>query len=137
MSPFVDGAALVDLAPLAAGLEVSGADATDYLQRMVSADVRKIEPEWFAPATVMTAKGKTVAAFEVAMSPIEVGGFWIMTDPAAHGVLADSLERLVILEEVSFDRSPRFTPRFSVQGPGAEEALGNAFGGLPLSNASR
>ncbi len=128
MNPFCDSAALVDLEPYAKSFEVSGGDAQDYLQRMLSADLRKLKPSRGLTSTMMTSKGKMIAAFEI----FDAGAdrFALQVDPIAFDPLADGLERLVILEDVVLDRTVDVQPRFSLQGPRAAAILHQIFDGL-------
>ena len=131
-----EGAALFDLDPIETILEVTGPDAEDYLQRMVSCDVRRATADATGgraiPGTMMTGKGKLIAPFElVRLAPSDGPGFWLRVERSAVDSLAEALERLVILEEVHFARPELVT--ISVQGPNADALLdGESAGGDPL-----
>ena len=64
-SPFDSGSAVVDLSDELALVRVTGADAHEYLQRTVSSDLRKLEAGQGQRSTLLTNKGKMIAAFEI------------------------------------------------------------------------
>ena len=59
--PFRDGCALLDLDATSGVLRARGADAADYLQRQVSADLTQVSSECGVLSTLMTRKGKMIA----------------------------------------------------------------------------
>ncbi len=140
---FLEGAVLLDRTGSEAVLEVRGDDASDYLQRMLSCDLRKLtgDPDrgQGSLGVLMTGKGRLIAPFMVHRMT-ETGrdgesencaSFWFLLESSVLDGFEAALERLVILEDVSF-----FRPKvaiLSVQGPGADAALlGESVGGEPL-----
>ncbi len=133
---FSEGAALLDLTTRETVLDVRGADAEDYLQRMLSCDLRQVTRTAGGgvgrPGTLMTGKGKLVAVFSVFRVAGDSGDlFRVVVERSALTPLRDALERLVILEEVEF-AAPDVAV-LSVQGPEADRILqGESAGGEPL-----
>jgi aminomethyltransferase len=129
MSPFVGGAALLNTERIAVPVLVSGTDARDYLQRMVSGDLNRLSPDRGIPSTLMTGKGKLVAAFEVhALGD----GFVLIAEEAARPGLLETLDRLIILEDVTLQWGSEVGETLSLQGPEASSILGAVTGRAEL-----
>lgn len=115
-------------------VEVSGSEAESYLQRMVSADLKRSSESQGLAATLMTGKGKLLGAFEVYRRGDR---FHLVTEASHADALAASLQKLIILEEVEVG-----TPDlevFSLQGPGCGPLLSEAGATLevePVEGAS-
>jgi tRNA-modifying protein YgfZ len=62
-------------------VEVSGPDAADYLERMLSNEVATLEPGAATPALLLTPKGRIVAPLRVARTGAET--FVLITDTSA------------------------------------------------------
>ncbi len=134
-SPFVSGSALLDLGGRASILRVRGKDASAYLQRQVSADLRKITPARGIRSTLMTRKGKLVALFEIHAE--RAGGFLIAGDEPGIAALHRALGALVILAEVTIEGGADAGSLLSVQGPTAEAVLARALGASALPREER
>ena len=134
---FLEGVALLDLDEREAVLEVRGADAEDFLQRMISCDLRKV-PATAAgggglPGTLMTGKGKLIAPFQIhrLIHGTSEARFWLFAERGAVTALETALEKFVILEDVTFHRPE--VAILSLQGPEADRQLeGESAGGDPL-----
>jgi len=145
---FSAGAALLELGEREGVLEVRGRDAADYLQRRLSADIRRVvlsgETGRGAPACLLTGKGKLIAPLRVLRlgaapgsgasagpgAPAD-GRFLLLVERPALAPLAEGLASLVILEEVEI--AERDLAILSVQGPAADRVLhGESAGGEPL-----
>ncbi len=122
---FITGAALLDLTEREVVLEVCGPDSEDFLQRMISCDVRKTTTDGSSavatPGTLMTGKGKLIAVFDLHRVSSEGPRFWLVVERSAVEHLREALERLVILEDVTIEEPDLSV--LSVQGPKATEAL--------------
>ncbi len=117
------GAARIALSSRVGILDVTGGDADDYQQRMVSGDLRRTRDALGIPATLMTHKGKMVAAFEIYRRD---EGFQIVVEGCAREALGEGLERLVILEDVAVVADD-MTAVLSLQGPRCAAVLGAAY----------
>ena len=96
-------------------LFVQGEDSREYLQRMVSCDVRKATPEQGCRGTLLDGKGRILAAFDL----LEIsGGYLMVTSEIESGVLKSRLESLVILEDVTIQVGRYHW--FHLHGEGAE-----------------
>lgn len=94
---FLEGCAAVDVTADLALVRVSGGDAFDYLQRSVSSDLRKLEAGRGQRSTLLTNKGKMIAAFDL----FQAGeGFLLVVERAAAADLVEGLERFIILDAV-------------------------------------
>lgn len=138
----LEGVALLDLDERESVLEVRGSDAEEYLQRMLSCDLRKVTGTEVggrgSTGTLMTGKGKLIAPFLIHRMPPEdsTHRFWLFAERSALDPLEEALDRLVILEEVTFHR-PEVSV-LSLQGPAADAALqGESAGGDPLPQLER
>lgn len=100
-------------------IEVRGRDAREYLQRSVSADLRSVTGGHGALCAVLTGKGRLVASFEVLEGP---AGILLVIEEDHAERLVEHLERLVILEDVLFERGASWRC-LSIQGPDAERVL--------------
>ncbi len=132
MNPFLAGCALVDLHGVLAPIRAGGKDARDYLQRQVSADLRLLGPEQGLLSTLMTRKGKMVAAFDVHLAG---GALLLIAERSVAEELASTLERLVILEDVTIERGDALGVLISLQGPAAERVLASCVAGVALPAA--
>ncbi|HIA28493.1 MAG TPA: hypothetical protein EYN79_10365 [Planctomycetes bacterium] len=117
---FFSGCALLPGASGATSIEVAGCDAEDYLQRMLSCDLRQVTSSCGCRGTLMTAKGKLVSFFDIHRL---ADRFLLICDGDSHA-LSEGLKRLIILEEVEV--SPSSLSLLSIQGPKSEEFLGAA-----------
>lgn len=112
-------------------LEVRGGERLRWLDGMVTADIRKLEPgtpRSGCAALALTPKGRIVADLYV----LAFGDrFWLECDGAAREALQERLSRSIVADDVLLvDRSDEFA-RFSVEGPEAGARL-EALGARPL-----
>jgi folate-binding protein YgfZ len=102
-------------------LAVVGPDRESWLQGMVTADVKKLEVGAGCAATVVTVKGKLVAALRIFKRPDEL---WIDLDAERVTPTLDHLRRYIVMEECELvDRSAE-TAMLSLHGPRARTLLG-------------
>jgi len=96
-------------------LEVRGGERVRWLDGVVTADIRRLEPgSSGSPALALTPKGRIVADLHV-LAFEEC--FWLECDPAALDALHERLSRSIVADDVRLvDRSAEFA-RFSVEGP--------------------
>jgi folate-binding protein YgfZ len=117
-------AALFDVSPRLR-LRVDGADRVDFLHRMLTSDVRGLEPGRVQPSLLLTAKGKIVADLLLLRT---ADAFRIDAEPQAAAHLPAELEKYVIADDVSIaDESERFA-ELSIVGPDAPRIVGEAVG---------
>ena len=114
----------LDLADRAV-LEVTGPDGVEWLQGMLSNDVKGLDAGTGVAAAVLNIQGKILADVRVLRT---VNGFLLILDaPLASGVV-EHLNRYLIADEVEIvDLSGEFSV-VSVQGPKAGAGLGEALG---------
>lgn len=123
-SAFAETAAVVDLRDVLVPIAVTGADAFDYMQRMVSGDLRKATESRGIRATLMSGKGRMVAAFEAYRDD---DGILVIVESSAAEALQEALDKLVILEDVSLARGETVGVLLSVQGPTASDVIRTAY----------
>ncbi len=99
-------------------IEVSGTDAEDFLQRLVSCDLRKVEEGVGSRCTLLDGKGRILAFFDIHRHDQR---FLIVVEGEMTSRLVNQLERLVILEDVQLDRHCRKV--ISIQGPTSRQLL--------------
>ncbi|MEM7164451.1 MAG: glycine cleavage T C-terminal barrel domain-containing protein [Planctomycetota bacterium] len=130
---FESGCAVVDLTAQLALVRVTGADAFDYLQRTVSSDLRRLVPECGQRSTLLTPKGKMIAAFEVFR--VSEADLVLTVERSAAAALAETIERFVILESVSIAAEEWSV--LSLQGTTARQVAGalTTLAELPLAVA--
>ena len=116
-----DGAALVDLA-YRARVRVTGGDRVDFLQGMLSNDVKRLAPGGGCAALLLTEQGKIVAdCIVLALADA------ILLDARASATVraAEALARYVVADDVELEAEAG-THAVGVFGPGATEALATA-----------
>ena len=113
---------------------VSGPDADDFLQRLISCDLKRVQSESGSRGTLLNGKGRILAYFDV--HRIEKG-LLLVIEEEMSGVLIEQLERLIILEDVELVRG--LFGVVSIQGPAAAskaEQLTDVVPGSFLASAS-
>jgi hypothetical protein len=97
-----DGAFVRDGAPYRL-VEVTGADAGEFLQRLATQDVLGLPPGIVAPAAFLDAKGKVLVTCLV----VPLGGsFWLEVQQPQEERLLALLERYHFTEKLSIHRRP-------------------------------
>lgn len=115
---FIEGCALLPEPQTAARIFISGGDAEDYLQRMLSCDLRKVTAAAGRRGTLMTAKGKLISFFDIHRFEER---FFIVCDDVSGRLLQEVLDRFIILEDVEIH--PSLYSTVSIQGPQAKDLL--------------
>lgn len=114
----------LDLADRAV-LEVTGPDSVEWLQGMLSNDVKGLEPGTGVPAAVLNIQGKILADVRVLRTE---DAFLVMLDePLASGVV-EHLNRYLIADEVEIVDLSVAASVVSLQGPTAVTALEGVLG---------
>ncbi len=113
-------AALVAL-PWLDRLVATGSDRLDFLQGMLSNDVKKLAPGTGCPALLLTEQGKTVADLTVLATEDA-----IVLDGVAEALAAAkvTLERFIVADDVDLGPAPGDPQAFAVLGPDADAVLG-------------
>jgi folate-binding protein YgfZ len=126
------GAALFDLT---AGTRVwiQGPDGADFLHRVLTCEVRALEPGRLTEAFLLSAQGRIELAFTLLRH--EPDRFLAVGDPRLGARLRESLDQFLFAERVELIDDGESHAHFSVQGPEADAVL--AAGGLPHPEAGR
>jgi len=95
-------------------LVVRGPDADDFLQRLISCDLKKVNSGSGSRGTLLEAKGRLLAFFDIHRL---ADGLLIVTDREQVDILGQQLERIIILEDVELCRGDHAV--ISIQGRGS------------------
>ena len=108
-------------------LHAGGPDARDFLHRMLTQDLRGLPPGGGAHFALLTVKGHLVGEGQLLLMP---DGVLLDVDPAAAVELRGQLEKMVIMDDVTFtDRSEAWRV-LPLLGPGAAAASESHGAGL-------
>lgn len=126
------GAALVD-GPFRGTLAVRGADRIDFVNRLLTQEIKKLADGSVARSFVTNRKGRIDADLVV----IQLGDT-LLLDTLAHDVapVREALEKMVFSEDVRFETRTGSHARIALHGPKAEAAL-KAVGLLSAGDAWR
>ncbi|MBW4698524.1 MAG: hypothetical protein KME03_11650 [Aphanocapsa lilacina HA4352-LM1] len=83
-------------------LSVRGKDAADYLQRVLTCNLKTLQPGKFIPGALLTGQGKLVAFFDLYQDLYQQadGGYTLVVPSGCAETLAARLERYVFSEDV-------------------------------------
>ena len=95
-------------------VEVSGSDAEQFLQRMISCDLHRVLEGAGLRGTLLDSKAKILAYFDIYRQSDQ---FLLVVEEPMHAGLISHLDRLVILEDVKISSGQRGV--ISIQGPNA------------------
>jgi len=123
------GAGLIDLSARAR-IEVSGAEAVQFLNGLITNDVKTLAADAWMHAAFPNVQGRLLAHARVAR-PAEAVSFLIDTEPVTHEKVFQTLQRFTLAGDFHVKDVTGQTTQFSVQGAGAraivESVLGDAF----------
>jgi folate-binding protein YgfZ len=123
------GAGLIDLSARAR-IEVGGAEAVQFLNGLITNDVKTLAAGAWMAAAFPNVQGRLLAHARVARPGAE-GSFLIDTEPATHEKVFQTLQRFTLAGDFRVNDVTGETVQFSVQGARAgaiiESALGGAF----------
>jgi folate-binding protein YgfZ len=109
-------------------VRVSGPDAADYLQRMVSNDVEALAPGEACPALLLTAKARVIAPLVVLRRADD--DFLLLTEPGLGDVVRTQLTRMRLRAQCEIEPEEHESvllfggaDGFATDWPGAREAL--------------
>jgi folate-binding protein YgfZ len=122
-------AGLVDYSTQAL-IQVTGADRTDFLQRLLTNDLTRLAPGGGCRAALLTASAKLVAELLVLVDP---DAYWLLCDLARAGLVAAALEQYRFSEDVAVTNHERRDATLAVQGPSTDAALRVALGEVPAA----
>ncbi|MFN0207613.1 MAG: aminomethyltransferase family protein [Planctomycetota bacterium] len=135
--PFAEHAAarkaagLVDLSFMGK-LEVSGPDAREFMQRIVSANLSNITPGSGAPSYLLTAQGKIQHSFDAYATP---DGFLLVLEGSDMKALVLDLEKFRFNDKVQYRDFTNDLGALLLAGPNAEKILTDASEGGALPPA--
>jgi folate-binding protein YgfZ len=121
------GCALLDVSDRGR-VAVRGADAADFLHRLLANHVRSLAPGHGNRNLLLTSKGKVRHAFDLVRTP---EGFELSTAPGAAAALAEALETFHFSEDVRLEERSESHAPLEVHGPGAAAVLARILGTPP------
>jgi folate-binding protein YgfZ len=113
-------------------LEVSGVDARDFVQRIVSADLRGTASGCGTPTYLLSAQGKILHSFDAYATP---DGFLFISEGSDIGNLIADLEKLRFNDRVQYRDFTGDLGALLLAGPAAERILTDAAGDSALPPA--
>ena len=108
-------------------VEVSGAEAVQFLNGLVTNDVKTLEPGAWIAAAFPNPQGRLIAAARVARAG-EAQSFLIDTEAATRAAVFKSLERFTLAGDFRVRELGEETVHLSVQGAGAADVVSRALG---------
>ncbi|HLL14281.1 MAG TPA: glycine cleavage T C-terminal barrel domain-containing protein [Pyrinomonadaceae bacterium] len=120
----VRGAATTGLIDLSARgrIEVSGAEAVQFLNGLITNDVKTLGARRWMRAAFPNVQGRLLASVRVARPGDEVS-FLIDTEPATHRKVFQTLERFTLAGDFRVKDVSAETVQLSLQGGGARDAI--------------
>ncbi|HEX7177222.1 MAG TPA: glycine cleavage T C-terminal barrel domain-containing protein [Pyrinomonadaceae bacterium] len=113
-------AGLIDLSAARGRVEVSGAEAVQFLNGMVTNDVKALEDGAWMHAAFPNVQGRLLASVRV----IRRGGAYLFdTEAATHAVVLKNLERFTLAGDFRVRDASAGTGMISVQGAGSREVV--------------
>ncbi len=114
-----DKAGLIDLS-FRTQVKCTGEDRSDFLQGMLSNDVKALRPGEGCPATLLTEQGRIVADLRVYA---EESALLLDLDARIKEKTVEALERFIIADDVELEDLSTHQVTLAVQGPAAAEVL--------------
>ncbi|UFP94324.1 YgfZ/GcvT domain-containing protein [Gloeobacter morelensis] len=96
-------------------LSVRGKDAADYLQRVLTCNLKTLQPGKFIPGALLTGQGKLVAFFDLYQQAD--GGYTLAVPSGCAETLAARLERYVFSEDVVVEPREAIVLELLASGP--------------------
>ncbi|ABC82618.1 YgfZ/GcvT domain-containing protein [Anaeromyxobacter dehalogenans] len=115
-------------------LRVTGKDAQDYLHRMSTQDLARLKPGEAAYAAFLNAKGHLLGEGHVL---VREGEILVELDPAAAPETRALLEKLVIMDDVTFEDLSATLRALPVLGPEGPARLAGRAGAAPVVPSAR
>ncbi|HZG51893.1 MAG TPA: aminomethyltransferase family protein [Pyrinomonadaceae bacterium] len=122
-----EGAGLIDLSARAR-IEVSGAEAVQFLNGLITNDVKTLEAGAWMLAAFPNVQGRLLAHARVARPGGEVS-FLLDTEAATHEKVFQTLQRFTLAGDFRVRDATGETAQFSLQGTRAGAIIGSVFGG--------
>jgi len=128
-----DNAGVIDLSSRGR-VEVSGGEAVQFLNGLITNDVKTLEENSWMPAAFPNVQGRLVASVRV----VRRGNTFLFdTEPATHSVMLKTLERFTLAGDFRVRDVTRETAHVSVQGKDSARVVGAALGEAAASVPQR
>lgn len=127
------GAGLIDLSAARGRIQVSGSEATMFLNGLITNDVKNLPQNQWMPAVFPTVQGRLIGAVRVIRGSDPA--FLIDTETASHDEVLKTVSKFTLAGDFKVSDVTAETALLTLQGQGAAEILQNVFGeagsGLP------
>ena len=128
------GAGLIDLSSRGR-LLVSGSESLQFLNGLITNDMKTLEANRWMPAAFPSVQGRLVAAVRVLhlkwqqeISGLQTNGYLIDTEAATHESLLKTVGRFALAGDFHVTDLTHVTRMLSIQGPKASELIGEIIG---------
>jgi glycine cleavage system T protein len=105
---------------------IAGTDGQDFLNRMLTNDIKAMAPGRGCQTFLLNAKGHVVAYLVLLDLP---DAFLAEAEPVAAGAMVEMLEHYVVADDVALEDVSEAWGLLSLQGPAAGAVLGDLLGG--------
>lgn len=136
-----DGAGLIDLSPRGR-LLVSGSEAIQFLNGLITNDMKSLEVNTWMPAAFPNVQGRLIASVRVIRLRDEGAdkkvcpAFLIDTEAATQGTVLKTIERFTLAGDFRVKDITSETAMLSVQGKKAAAIVGSVLGAAAAASAS-
>ena len=127
------GAGLIDLSARGR-IEVGGAEAVQFLNGLITNDVKTLAPRSWMHAAFPNVQGRLLASVRVARPGDEIS-FLIDTEPATHQKVFGLLERFTLAGDFRVKDVSAQTAQFSLQGARAGAIIESVLGGAAYAQS--
>jgi len=127
------GAGVIDLSSRGRFL-VSGSEAVQFLNGLITNDMKTLEENRWMPAAFPSVQGRLIASVRVVRKPDDATGkkpvpvFLIDTEPATHEAVLKTIERFTLAGDFHVVDLTSQTALLSLQGRRADDVIGSVIG---------
>jgi folate-binding protein YgfZ len=118
------GAGLIDLSATRGRIQVSGSEATTFLNGLITNDVKNLAQNRWMPAVFPTVQGRLIGAVRVIRG--SEPGFLIDTEVASHDAVLKTISRFTMAGDFKVSDVTSETALLSIQGQAAAEIIKKA-----------
>ena len=114
------GAGLIDLSSLRGRIRVTGSEAVQFLNGLITNDIKNAGEDRWLPAAFPTVQGRLIGAVRILRSD---SGFLIDTDSASHDGVLKTISRFTLAGDFRVSDVTAETALLTVQGKRAQELI--------------
>ena len=116
------GAGLIDLSALRGRIRVTGSEAVQFLNGLITNDIKNATADSWLPAVFPTVQGRLIGAVRIVRVD---GGFLIDTDAASHEAVLKTISRFTLAGDFKVSDVSTEMALLTVQGKGAQNVIEN------------